>query len=110
MIAAAHLRHRITVQQPATGKDAWGQPNAGWTDVATVSADIRPVSVREKMRFGALESELSHTVLVRWQAAFAGYTAADGWRVVFGSRTFRITGAHTPDEARVAVIFNCVEV
>lgn len=110
MIAAARLRHRITIKRPATGKDTWGQSSADWADVATVSADIRPVSAREKMRAGALESELSHTVMVRWRSAFAGYTAADGWRVVFGGRSFRITGAHSPDEAREAVIFNCVEV
>lgn len=103
------LNHRITIQAPATGKDTWGQPNAGWTDVATVFADIRPVSAREKMRAGALEAELSHTVRVRWQAVLSDYTALDGLRLVFGLRVFRVVSAHSPDEARRAVIFNCIE-
>ena len=46
-ISAGQLNHRIRIQQPTTVKDALGAPTQVWADVATVWADIQPLSGRE---------------------------------------------------------------
>ena len=38
MLQAGKLRWHCTLQQPATGQDATGQPLPGWVDVAPVKA------------------------------------------------------------------------
>ena len=38
---AGRLNRRCVIQTPSTATDALGQPVPGWTDVATVWADIR---------------------------------------------------------------------
>jgi SPP1 family predicted phage head-tail adaptor len=109
VIAAGRLNRRITIQRPGVAKDAYGHPSAGWIDVATVWAHIKPMSTRERIRLGAQESLLTHTVRVRYREDLMPPTTADAWRIVYGDRVLRITGAHSPDERRESVIFDCVE-
>lgn len=109
LISAGRLDRRVTIEQPTSSVDSWGQPVEGWAAVASVWANIKPVSTREKMRAGALESEITHTVMVRWREAFAAPAAVDSWRITYGSRAFRVTGGHCPDEGREAFVFDCVE-
>ena len=101
---------RITIQKPGTELDSYGQIAAtGWSDVATVWANIRPVSGREKLRAGAVESALSHTVCILYQDRLMPPTTVDAWRIKFGSRLFNIVAAYSPNEAREEIIFSCEE-
>jgi SPP1 family predicted phage head-tail adaptor len=101
---------RITIQKPGTDLDSYGQVVAdGWTDVATVWANIRPVSGREKLRAGAVESTLSHTVSVLYQSKLMPPLIADAWRIKFGPRLFNIVSAYSPNESREDIIFSCEE-
>lgn len=48
MVRAGVLRHRVTIQTPATDQDAWGQPIEGWSDVLTdLPAEVRDIRGRE---------------------------------------------------------------
>ena len=46
-IGAGTLGRRIKIQRPSTIKDSLGAPSRTWIDVATVWADIQPLSGRE---------------------------------------------------------------
>ena len=48
MVRAGVLRHRVTIQTPATDQDTWGQPIEGWSDVVTnLPAEVRDIRGRE---------------------------------------------------------------
>ena len=88
---AGLLNRRVTLQAPGTTQDELGQPIPGWTDVATVWADIRMKSGLESIKAGAPVSVVQASIRVRYRA---GITA--GMRVVHNLQAFNIT-AVLPD-------------
>lgn len=88
---AGRLNRRCTLQTPSTGIDELGQPVPGWTDVATVWADIRMKSGLEAIKAGASVSVVQASIRVRYRA---GITA--GMRVVHNLTNYNIT-AVLPD-------------
>lgn len=91
MMQAGLLNRRVTLQAPGTTQDELGQPIPGWTDVATLWADIRMKSGLESIKAGAPVSVVQASIRVRYRA---GITA--GMRVVHNLQAFNIT-AVLPD-------------
>lgn len=104
---------RITLQSRSSTLDDYGQQINAWADVATVWADIRPISGREKLRSMVVESTLTHTVAIRYDVRFMPPTKVDAWRIKYdtpaGSRIFNITAARDVNEGRRHIIFDCTE-
>ena len=86
MMQAGRLNRRVTLQAPGTAQDELGQPIPGWTDVATVWADIRLKSGLEAIKAGAPVSTVQASIRVRYRA---GITA--GMRVVHNLTNYNIT-------------------
>lgn len=82
---AGRLNRRCTLQAPGTTQDELGQPIPGWTDVATVWADIRMKSGLESIKAGAPVSVVQASIRVRHRA---GITA--GMRVVHNLQAYDI--------------------
>lgn len=82
---AGRLNRRCTLQQPGTTTDALGQPIPGWTDVATVWADIRMKSGLEAIKAGAVVSTVQASIRIRYRA---GVNA--GMRVVHNLVAYEI--------------------
>lgn len=76
---AGRLRHRVTLQKPASGRLPSGQPATGWVDVASVRAEIADVSGRERIEGGA---EVSSTTTRIWMRRYPGIPVSTGWRAV----------------------------
>ena len=91
MMQAGLLNRRVTLQAPGTMQDELGQPIPGWTDVATLWADIRMKSGLESIKAGAPVSVVQASIRVRYRA---GITA--GMRVVHNLQAFNIV-AVLPD-------------
>lgn len=108
-VEIGRLNHRITVQQRTASKDDYGQELASWSDIATVWANVKPIGGREKLRAMAVESMLTHTVLVRYRAEFASPKTMDARRIMYGDRIFNITATRDVDEARKHIVFDCTE-
>lgn len=106
---AGQLNRRVIIQRTSAGLDAYGQPSLGWTEIATVWANIKPIGGREKLRAMAFESTLTHTVLVRYQAALVPAVEADGWRILYGSRIFNISASMDMGDKRRYIVFDCIE-
>jgi SPP1 family predicted phage head-tail adaptor len=104
---------RITLQSRSATLDDYGQQINSWSDVATIWANIKPISGREKLRSMAIESELTHTVAVRYDVRFLPPKTVDAWRIKYvtpaGERIFNINAARDMDEARKYIIFDCTE-
>jgi SPP1 family predicted phage head-tail adaptor len=88
---AGRLNTRCVIQQPGTATDEIGQPIPGWTDVATVWADIRMKSGLEAIKAGASVSVVQASIRVRYRA---GITA--GMRIVHNLQAFNIVAVQ-PD-------------
>lgn len=61
------LNSRVTIKVPLTAQDDHGQPNAGFTDLATVWADIRYLRGFEAIKAGASTSTVSTSIRVRYR-------------------------------------------
>ena len=88
---AGRLNRRCTLQAPGTAQDELGQPIPGWTDVATLWADIRMKSGLESIKAGAPVSVVQASIRVRYRA---GITA--GMRLTHNLQAFNIV-AVMPD-------------
>jgi len=67
MMQAGRLNRRCVIQQPGTATDELGQPIPGWTDVATVWADIRMKSGLEAIKAGAPVSTVQASIRIRYR-------------------------------------------
>ena len=92
------LGQRITLQKRSVAQDATGGQRATWTDVATVWAEVVPLTGRELIAAQAVTSETSHQITLRWQPAFADPKTIAALRVVFNGRHFNINAAINEDE------------
>lgn len=93
--------------------DDYGQVENNWTNYATVWANIKPLSGREKAQMQMVDSILTHRVTIRYNASFMPPTEVDAWRISYetpsGTRIFNITAAQDVDEARKHIQFECTE-
>ena len=91
MMQAGRLNRRCLLQSPSQSVDELGQPIPGWTDVATLWADIRMKSGLESIKAGASVSVVQASIRVRYRA---GINA--GMRIVHNLTAYNIT-AVMPD-------------
>ena len=96
---AGRLNKRVTIQSPATGVDEYGSPIVGWTDFATVAAEVLDVSGREFLSAAAINSTVTSKITIR---PLAGVTAA--MRVIHGADAFNITA---PLKQRDSLLLMC---
>lgn len=82
---ASSLRQRLTLQTEVQTPDSAGGYVRTWEDIADLWAEIIPVSGRERLFGGQLQSEISHRIVLRYRD---GITA--GQRLVFENRAFNI--------------------
>ena len=82
---AGRLNRRCVLQAPGTAQDELGQPIPGWTDVASVWADIRMKSGLESIKAGAPVSVVQASIRIRYRA---GINA--GMRVVHNLQVYEI--------------------
>lgn len=109
MISAGRLNRRIIIQQRAVTQDSSGGQVETWTAVATVWSAIEPLTARELMAAQAVQSEVSHSITIRWQAAFADPKAVAAMRAVYGARIFNIAGSMNTEERNRELILTASE-
>jgi len=90
---AGRLRHRITIQQPASTVGVLGEKIKSWADVATVWAAIEPVRGREFFEAHQRESEATTIITIRYKSGLNVRM-----RINFGSKYYKIDNILNPDE------------
>ncbi|WP_295991574.1 phage head closure protein [Rugamonas sp.] len=104
------MRHRVQIQAPAGTQDALGQPDpADWSTIATVWADVGSLSGRERIKAQATLHEVTHLVLIRYQAQFADPLAMTKNRILYGARVFNIHASIDADERHESLQLSCSE-
>ena len=103
---AGQLHHRIALQSvTAYSKNDAGEKLPTWTTYATVWASVKPVSGDETIRGVSSESEVTHSIMIRYNS-----TVGPKNRVLFGSRVFNISNVLNTYEKGVWMTLKCVEV
>jgi SPP1 family predicted phage head-tail adaptor len=67
LINAGQLDQRVTLRMQGTAQDALGQVVAGWTDIATLWARVRPVKGREYSAAGAQQALADVEIDIRYR-------------------------------------------
>ncbi|CAM3201431.1 phage head closure protein [Xenorhabdus nematophila] len=65
---AGRLRHRITLQKNESSRSPMGSVINKWVDVADVWAEVQPISGRELVASGAVLSEATVRIWLRYRA------------------------------------------
>ena len=89
------MRHRMTIQSQVATPDGMGGSTITWADVATVWADIRPVSGAERAQADRLMLDVSHSILMRHRAL-----SATTERLTMDGRVFNVVSLYDADESR----------
>ena len=103
----ALYRHKVTIQQPSTGKNSAGAPAPAWSTLAIRWAGIKPLSGREYIAAQAAQSKTSHEIRMRWDSTVSA--TVPKMRVVYGARTFEIISAVNENERNKTLVLMCEE-
>jgi len=95
------MQNRITIQAPAAGQDAFGEPIVGWTDICTVWAAIDDLSGRQYIAAQAGQNVVETTITIRYRA---GITAA--MRVLHGADVYDIEAVLGQDRRTLQLMCN----
>jgi SPP1 family predicted phage head-tail adaptor len=111
---AGDLRRRISIQSRSATQDAAGQQVTTWSDYMTgVPADIQALSGRELLIAQSAQSQVTHTITVRYTVLLADPIKVGGMRAVYVNggvtRYFDIAGALNVDERNKTIEMSCAE-
>lgn len=103
---AARLNRRITIQEPQETADEAGGVVRGWSDVATVWAEVEPQRSggNEALFAGQLEKRGTHRITIRYRSGLHA-----GMRVTYGARVFNIRHIANINEANVLLVLDAEE-
>ena len=96
------LDQRVTVERLQQGQDELGQPFNTWTAMFTTWAAVEPQAGREFVAAGAMQSELTTKVRIRWRA---GLTSGD--RLTHNGRVYNIASVIDYRSARREIVLMC---
>lgn len=104
------LRQRVTFQTRTNAQDpATGVITESWANAFTVWASVATISGRELLSAQQLQSEVTHTVMVRYRTELANPQTVAAMRIVFGTRYFNILDSANENERNREVILQVQE-
>lgn len=103
-LRAGELDRRIKLQSRSAVVDSFGQQQTTWVDVASVWANIKPLTGTELVAASAVNNETTHQIVIRYRV---GITAA--MRATYGTRIFNIQTVIEPEMAHVSLQLLCIE-
>lgn len=103
------LRHLGVFQEHAAAKGDFGQETQNWLDVAQAALDIRPVTGREKLRAGQINTIFTFTIATRYNPVLLPLVRVGQLRLKVDSRIFNIHAGHDVNEEHQWMIFECSE-
>ena len=101
---ASAYRHRVTLQQAARTPDGMGGFAEAWQGIATVWAEVQPLTGKAYLAAQQVQSSVSHRVRIRYRDG-----VTPDMRVMFGTRHFAIDAVLCPDERKRELHLMCVE-
>lgn len=98
-MSAGKLDRRITLQRATASDDGFSSEGTlTWSDLATVWAEVSPVSDGERWRAGEVAAHITHRFRIRWSSTTATLTPKD--RILYQGRVFDISGVKEIDRRK----------
>lgn len=99
------LLHTIALEQRPATTDTFGEQTLTWSTFASgIPANIMPISGRELLASGAIASEITHRVVMRYIAG-----VVPGMRVNSAGRYFTIKAVLNEEERNQKLTLMCGE-
>ena len=98
------LRHRIILKKPVAIKDPIGQDLEIWQDIASVWANIEPLSGKEYFNAQQVNSEITTKITIRYIKNLNSH-----WVVHLGHRVFNILSVINLEERNRYLQLLCSE-
>lgn len=89
------LKRRVVIEQPVDAADAQGGFTRSWQTLASVWAELLPLSGREALTDERLNASATYRVVMRYRADVDASK-----RLKFGARIFNIRSVIVPEEAK----------
>lgn len=106
---AGQLRKRVVLQKHSTAQDGYGQQLPAWIDLATLWAEIEPVSGGQMERMRSIYNHTSHKVVVRWQPILEDVRQVGSYRILYAGRIFDVGASMNDSERNRVVTLLCSE-
>lgn len=103
-IDAGKLCKRITIQSRTIAQDGFGAAVSTWSDVATVWANVEPLTGVEGWQSQQVRPELSHKISIRF---YPGLSSTH--RLKFGSRILNIESVIDVESRGIEHLVMCKE-
>lgn len=85
---AGKLRHRVVIQEPVNNQNTeTGSIESSWQDVATIWADVYPLSVREFISAQSEQGEITTRITIRFRRNISNKN-----RILYEGKIFNIEG------------------
>ena len=102
-----NLRDQIVIQSPTHSQNSFGeQVISGWSEIATVWANVRAMTGRELERAQQRWAEARFRIRLPF---YNGMTIQRDYRACWGTRKLNILDAEDPDGMRREIIAYCKE-
>jgi len=103
---AGKLRHRITLQKPGKVQNPDnGEMEVAWLDLATIWADVVPLSAREFVAAQAMQNAVTTRIKIRYRQDIS-----PKYRILFRGKIFNIEGVlPDPDSGLEYITLPCSE-
>ena len=92
---SSQMKCRITIQAPSDVPDGSGGVQRDWQDICSVWAAFSPLSGKESLWMGQLQSARVHRITIRYRDDID-----TSMRILYRNREFQIRAMLCPDEAR----------
>lgn len=93
---AGTLRDKITIQTSDTSAGLkWDALGAQWADLCSVWASVKPVTAREQLRAGGIDSETNYVIRLRYRP-----DVNDQCRILFRGQVLNVVGVVDVDGRR----------
>jgi SPP1 family predicted phage head-tail adaptor len=79
------LNKRATIQTYTATADGMGGNTLVWNNSGTIYCDIMPINGQETLRFGAVDTDITHVIKARYRANLTPQN-----RLTYSGRTFNI--------------------
>lgn len=101
-----HYRHEITIKQPGTTQNSFGEQIETWSDVVTCKASIEPLIGREFYAAKQINSEISVKIRIRHSSS---HQIKPNMIAVYGTRIFEIISVSNYKEQNRETLLMCKE-
>ena len=104
------MRHKVDIQVPVvTTGEIGGEVKTWQTVAADVFAQITPTSGAERMAAAAIQSSVSHTIMIRWRPVLSDPKVVATMRIVYGTRIFNIHDSENMEERNRIIVLSASE-